>query len=267
MTQAEGQQAWTRAKGGYYVQVGGSYLQANSLLNGTAEAIPLNRDVTDITVQAYGEYGLTKKITLSAQLPLKLLSVKNTIGQPALQDGSLTALSNIVAAATANLYNKKGYVVSGKTFVSLPTATFQSETGLRSGFDALSVAPSIMAGIGRNKFFSSAELGYVFRTNGYSDRLFGAWQIGKFLGKKKRLLTMLGVEYMNSLKKESFEDGTSATTGLYLDQQSYLSPNLKLGFKATPKVMLWFSVGGGLGSVTRRIAASPGLSFSVSYQK
>ena len=72
---------------------------------------------------------------------------------------------------------------------------------------------------------------------------------------------------MNSLKNGSFDDGNAKTTGLYLDDQSYLSPNLKFGFKATPKVMLWLSAGGGLGAVTRNVAASPGLSFSVSYQK
>jgi hypothetical protein len=263
---AGAQQAWTRAKGGYYVQIGGSYLQANSLLNGTSKPIPLNREVTDITLQAYAEYGLTQKITLSAQVPFKLLSVKNTVGQPALQDGSLQAFSNLVGAATVNFYQKKGCVVSGKTLISLPTARFSAETGLRSGFDALSAAPSILAGIGRNKFFSSAELGYVFRSNDYSDRLFAAWQIGTFLGKNKRLLAILGLEYMDSMENGSFEDGSASTTGLYLDEQSYLSPNLKFGFKATPKVMLWLSAGGGLGAVTRNVAASPGLSFSVSYQ-
>jgi hypothetical protein len=258
------QQAWTRPKNSYYVQAGASLLRANSLLNGTAENIVLNRDVTDITLQAYGEYGLTDHLTVTAQVPLKLLSVQNTVGQPLLKDGSLTALSNIQAALTGNFYRKNGWVASAKAGVSLPTATFQSSTGLRSGFDALSIAPSLLGGVGKSKFFSSAEIGYVFRTNGYSNRLFGAWQIGTSLGKKKRLIPIVGFELMQSDNKGTFNDGTATTTGLYLDEQSYLSPNLKIGFKATEKVMLWFSAGGAI--VASAVAASPGLSFSVSYQ-
>ncbi len=258
------QQAWTRAKGSYYVQVGGSFLQSNSLLNGTEDPILLNRDVSDVTIQGYGEYGLTSKLMISAQLPLKLLSVDNTVGQPNLKDGSLTALSNVQAALTYNFYQKNGWVLSGKTGFSLPTAKFDEATGLRSGFDAFSFTPSLMAGLGRNKFFSSAELGYVLRSNNYSRRIAAAWQIGGFWGKKKQFIPILGIELMRSGKSD-FDDSTSKSTGLYLNEQSYLSPNLKIGYKPNPNITLWLSAGGGLGYITRNIAASPGLSFTVSY--
>ena len=260
------QQAWTRAKGSYYVQVGASYLQANSLLNGTEDLVALNRDVTDITLQGYAEYGLSSKLMLSAQLPLKLLSVDNTVGQPNLKDGSLTALSNIQAALTYNFYKKNGWVVSGKTGFSLPTAKFDEATGLRSGFDAFSFTPSLMAGIGRNKFFSSAELAFVLRSNNYSNRVGATWQIGAFWGKKKQFIPILGVELMRSGESD-FDDSTSESTGLYLNEQSYLSPNLKIGYKPNPNITLWLSAGGGLGDITRNIAASPGLSFTISYAK
>jgi hypothetical protein len=262
------QQAWTRPKGKYYAQIGASMLSGNSLLNGTEPLMPLGRDIADVTLQAYGEYGLTDRLTFSAQVPFKILSASNAKGEglSSLKDGSLAAFSNLQAALMANVLNKNGYVLSGKTGISLPTAMFEPETGLRSGFDALSVSPSILAGIGRAKFFSSAEIGLVFRTNGYSKRFFAAWQIGKFIGKNKRWLPILGLEYMKSGNDGTYDDGTSIETGLYLNRQSYLSPNVKLGFKANEKVMLWVSGGGGLGTVTRNILASPGLSFSISYQ-
>jgi hypothetical protein len=265
-TQIQAQQAWTRAKGSYYTQLGISYLKANKLLNGLENSTPLNRDVTDITTQFYGEYGLTNRLTLSTQIPLKLLSVNNTSPLLIVKDGSLTALSNIQAALTANFLNKNGYVLSGKTNISLPTAKFHAETGLRSGFDAFSFTPSLMVGFGHAKFFTSAEIGYVLRNNKYSDRILAAAQIGKFLGKKKKLLAILNMDLMKSRENGTYDDYTSSNTGLYLDEQSYLSPGLKFGYKATTKTMIWLSVGGGVGGVTRNIAASPGLSFSVSYQ-
>ncbi len=263
---AQAQQAWTKPKGGFYTQIGGSFLQANQVLNGLEKPVALNRQVTDVTFQFYGEYGLTNWLTASAQVPFKVLQVTNETANLPQQEGSLNALSNIQAALTARIYQKNGWMVSGKAGVALPTARYQANTGLRSGFDALTVAPSLMAGYGHPKFFTSAEVGIALRNNGYSNRYFAAWQIGKFVGKNKRLLPILAFEFVKSAENGTYNDGTSSSTGLYLDAQSYLSPGLKLGYKASKSVMLWASVGGGVGGVTRNIAASPGLSFSISYQ-
>jgi hypothetical protein len=124
----------------------------------------------------------------------------------------------------------------------------------------------LLAGLGHAKFFTSAEVGYVLRNNGYSNRVFATWQIGKYIGKQKKLLPILSLDYMKSLSGGTFNDESGITTGMYLNAQSYLSPGLKLGYKSTPKITLWLSIGGGVGHVTQNIAASPGLSFSISYQ-
>jgi hypothetical protein len=265
---AVAQQAWTRPQGGWYAQVGVSALQANSLINGTDELIPLGREVRDLTLQAYGEYGLTNRLTLSAQVPLKMMSVQNQGNASATPaEGSMVALSNLQATLTANFFQKNGWVVSGKTSVQLPTARFESATGLRSGFDAWSIMPSVAAGIGRSRFFASAEGGYAFRTNGYSNRVFGAAQVGTYFGKRQQWLPIVGLEMMKSGSDGTYDDGTSATTGLYLEGQSYLSPSLKIGYRANRNMYLWLSAGGGMGTITREIIASPGVSFSISYQR
>ncbi len=265
----QAQQAWTKEKGKFYTQVGASYLSYTQLLNGKTAPenwTNLNGKFTDVTVQAYGEYGITNRLTLSAQVPIRLISSKEITAPSTITAGSLTALGNIHAALTANFYNKEGIVISGKANVGLATAKYDVKTGLRSGFDGTSFEPSLLVGIGRAKFFASGEAGYVLRNNGYSNRLHLAGQIGKFFGKNKRILGILNVELMKSGSDGTYNDGTSAQTGLYLDKQSYLSPTLKLGYKATEKVTLWLSGGSGLTSITKNIAASPGLSFSISYQ-
>jgi hypothetical protein len=263
------QQAWTKEKGKFYSQIGFSYLTYNQLLNGKgspSEWTPLNANLTDMTVQAFGEYGITDRITVSAQLPMRLLSSSKIVAPNTLTAGSLNALGNIGAALTANLYNKDGIVLSGKINAALPTAKYDAPTGLRTGFDAFSVEPSLLAGFGHAKFFASGELGYVLRNNGYSNRVHAAGQIGKFFGAKKKLLGILNIELMKSLDGGTYNDGNSAKTGLYLNQQSYLSPTVKLGYKTNEKITLWLSAGGGLAPITKNVAASPGLSFSVSYQ-
>ena len=263
------QQAWTKEKGKFYAQVGGSALGYNQALNGKVkptEWTALNANFRDITLQAYGEYGISNRLTVSAQLPLKFLSSSKIVQPNTITEGSLAGLSNIQAALTANIYNKDGIVVSGKVNFSLPTARFDAKTGLRTGFDAFSTEPSLLVGFGHSKFFASGELGYVLRTNGYANRTHVAAQIGKFLGKQKKWIGIFGFELMKTASNGTYNDATSTKTALYLSNQSYLSPTLKFGYKTTSKVTLWLSVGTGVAPITKNIAASLGPSLSVSYQ-
>jgi hypothetical protein len=80
------------------------------------------------------------------------------------------------------------------------------------------------------------------------------------------MLGILNLELMKSGDNGTYNDASSAKTGLYLDKQSYLSPTIKFAYKATEKVTLWLSGGGGLAPITKNVAASPGLSFAISYQ-
>jgi hypothetical protein len=269
LSSTNAQQAWTKEKGKFFGQVGASFLTYNQLLNGKTSPgdwTDLNANFSDMTLQAYGEYGITNKLMVSAQLPLRLLSVSDIQAPNTIQAGDLTALGNIHAALTANFYNKDGIVLSGKANVGLPTAKYDDVTGLRSGFDATTFEPSLLFGFGHAKFFASAEAGYVLRTNNYSNRTHLAGQIGKFFGKKKKLIGILNLEMMKSGTNGTYNDAKSVKTGLYLDEQSYLSPTVKFGYKTTAKTMLWLSAGGGISSITKNVAASPGLSISFSYQ-
>ncbi len=266
---AVAQQAWTKEKGKFYAQVGGSALSYNQALNGKvkpSEWTPLNAKFSDITLQAYGEYGITDKLTVSAQLPLKILSSSGVVQPSTITEGSLVGLSNIQTALTANIYNKDGIVVSGKINLSLPTAKFDIKTGLRTGFDAFSAEPSLLLGFGHSKFFASGELGYVLRNNGYANRIHAGAQIGKFFGKNKKMLGIFALELMKTAANGTYNDATSTKTALYLSNQSYLSPTIKFGYKTTSKVTLWLSLGSGIAPITKNIAASIGPSLSVSYQ-
>jgi hypothetical protein len=263
------QQAWTKEKGKFYAQVGGSALSYSQALNGKlkpSEWTALNATFSDITLQAYCEYGITDRLTVSAQLPFKVLSSSKIIAPNTLDEGSLAGFSNIQTALTLNLYNKEGITVSGKVNLGLPTAKFEIKTGLRTGFDAFSTEPSILVGFGHAKFFASGELGYAFRSNGYGNRIHAAAQIGKFLGARKKWLSILAFELQKTASNGTYNDATSTKTALYLSNQSYLSPTIKLGYKTNDKVTLWLSVGTGIAPITKNIAASLGPSLSVSYQ-
>jgi hypothetical protein len=260
------QQAWTKEKGKFYSQIGASFLTYNALLNQGKEFIPLNRTVNDRTVQAYMEYGITNRFMVSAQLPLKMTSVSGVGNANIGQNGSLAGLGNIQTALTANLVNKNGISVSAKGEIDFPTAQFNIKTGLRTGFDATTISPSLLVGYGHAKFFTSAALGYSFRNNAYSNRRFALAQLGTSFGKNKKFMAIFGAEYMQSANNGTHDDASSTFTGLYLDKQSYMSYHLKLAYKITPKMKVWLATGTGLGNLNKYVAATPSYSLSISYQ-
>jgi Putative MetA-pathway of phenol degradation len=260
------QQAWTKEKGKFYSQIGTSFLSYNALLNEGKENLPIGRTVSDVTIQGYAEYGITDRFMVSASLPLKLTSVSNAGNANIGKDGNLAGLGNIQTALTANLFKKNGFVVAAKGTIDFATAQFDIKTGLRTGFDATTFAPSLLVGYGHSKFFTSAEMGYAIRNNGYSNRTFAAAQVGRSFGKKKNFMAILGADFMQSANGGTYDDASSAFTGLYLNKQSYLAYHLKLAYKITPKIKAWLATGTGVGSLNRNVAATPSYSLSISYQ-
>lgn len=227
----------------------------------TNSILPLNRSFLDMSLSFYGEYGLTDFLTVSGQLPLKYS--KSFSGKDNnVSDGTIVGFSNINFALTGRIFQKGGFVLSTKIRAGLPTGTYEANTGLRTGFDATSYTPSLLTGIGTAQFFTSAEFGREYRNNGYANRHFMAWQIGKFFDDKKYIF-ILGLEYLKTIGSSTYNDDKSIYTSLYLSTQSYLSPTLKFGYYIKPTNVLWLSAGFALKG-TDDIPASPGISISFS---
>jgi hypothetical protein len=257
------QQAWTREKGKYFALAGVSYYGYNSMIIKDLDDFkPLDRSVSETSLYLYGEYGIIEGLTATVQLPVKFSSSTDATNT-AIPTGSLAALSNINIALTGRIWHKGGAVVSGKLRAGLPTASYDDITGLRSGFDATTIAPSLLAGIGTKHFFTSLEFGREFRNNLHNDRhAFGA-QIGKWFANKK-FIAIINVEGFVTIGDPSkYDNKLSETTGLFLADQSYVAPNLKLGYFFNPNTSLWLTAGGGLAG-TNQIGASPGFSLGFS---
>jgi hypothetical protein len=268
------QQAWTSPKGKFYSQLGFTNLVYDGYNKAYDEIIPLNRKITHNALQGYIQYGITDKLMVTGVVPLTLTKSILTSGtQPAgLKDGSLNGLGNIQTGLTYRFYEKNGVVFSGKLNAILPTAQKDVATGLRTGDDALGVAPSLLAGFGHEKFFTSIEVGGVLRNNKYSDQTFGYFQIGKFMGKNKKLLMILHSAVRVSNKNGTYDDGNTKYTATYLNDLRYIVYGLKLGYKVTPKIMVWSDIRfwanstEKIGGRTDALGLFPGLTFSVSYQ-
>jgi hypothetical protein len=269
------QQAWTSPKGKFYSQLGFTHLvyDGYSIAN-QFEIEPLNRRIVHHSLQGYLQYGITDKLMLTAVAPFSITSSEKIKDpQPAgLTDGKLNAFSNLQAGLTYKIYEKNGIVTSAKMNMILPTAKKDLITGLRSGDDAFGVAPSLLAGYGHAKFFTSAEIGYTYRTNNYSGQTLANFQIGKHFGKKKKWLGILHADLRLSAKNGTYDDGNTKYTATYLNNLSYVAYGMKFGYKITPKMMFWTAIrfwatnAADIGSRTDDLGLFPGLTFSVSYQ-
>ncbi|MFM2268408.1 MAG: hypothetical protein RL757_1849 [Bacteroidota bacterium] len=217
--QLSAQQAWTRAKGSYYAQIGWTPDNYDGIIpNGGGKVVLANRDFSKTTLDAYLEYGITEKLMVTSSIPFVLGKSTKTSGIApiGLSDGSLNGFSNIEIGLTYNFLKNKGLVVSGKINSALPTATFAESTGLRTGNDALAIEPSLLVGYGHSKFFASAEIGYGYRTNNYSSQNLINAQIGKVFGKNKRLTLIFNAVNRISNKNGSYKDTNNQYTGFFL---------------------------------------------------
>lgn len=260
-------QAWTRSQGGGYAQLGLSTITYASLYgDGDIDDIELNREVTDRTLQLYGEYGLTDKLTISTSIPLKLLETNEDLETSSffptpLESGDLTALGNVSVAGIYKLPQTKNWVATAKLRLDMNTASYEEETGLRTGFDAWGIAPSLNGGYGSKYFFATSEVGLNLRTNNYSHQFFANFQAGINLNQLVFLISTL--EVLQSFENGNFDDGNAVQTGLYLNDIQFIAFVNKIGVFPIKNLGLWASVGGGRGNL---VARSPSLSFAVSYQ-
>lgn len=261
------QGAWTLEKENWYTQLGftniGPY---NELFVNGSETKEIPLEITDNTLQFYGEYGLFDKTTLSLSVPLKFIQTAST-SSSGIASESVSALGNVSFGIKRKLYDKK-FVVSGSLVVDANTSQYNNASGIRSGYNAWTFIPSISIGKGTNRYFFQGNFGTGFRTNNYSHYLNLKAEAGyKFFN---WFWPILYVDY-----KESFENGTivlpvnNQTTSLYVDNQEYLGYGIKLIAELNKSMGITGGFGGAFSanSEARKAALNLGVYFKISTKK
>ena len=268
-------QAWTRQQKHGYVQAGYSIITYNALYAGeidNLDQIPLPREVTDQTIPIYGEYGITDKLTLSLELPVKWVKTGEinsefSIGPPGSissifvpEKGDLLGMGNIRLSGIYNILKKNSWSATAKLRIDANTGTYESSTGLRTGFDAWTFAPYLGIGHGRRLWFAAAETGINFRTNNYSTQSFTTAYGGvNFLN--NLFLFMGGLELQRNISDGTHDDGNSVLTGLYIDNIEFLAWYFKLSCKPYKNYRIWVATGRGFGNL---VAKAPSFSLTLS---
>lgn len=264
---AGAQSPWARSKGGGYAQVSWNFIPTYTNLFGeNGNDIVLSREVSERSVQFYGEYGLGKKTSLMVSLPY----VWNERGEVNPESklvnigpgGEISGLGNSTIGLKHQFLSGR-LAMAGNLRVQLPAdATYVMNSDLRTGYDALSIIPTISAGMGFGITYWYAYGGYGYRSNNYTDFVTFGGEAGVNVGKFwvsafTESILPLGNGSVESAKEPYF-------TGLFTDNQGWVSYGLKASWVIRPSFGINFS-GAGAGWA-QNVPKSPGVSVGVWYR-
>ena len=228
--------AWTQKKSTGYFQLGSQLLSAKKEYDaeGNKSSIP---NFNDITINFYGEYGLSNDFTLIANIPF-YRSLKFDGWTPAGKEVSKTGISDSHLGVKIKLKEFSQNVLSLTTLLGIPLGERNDSTGLWTGSEEWNQI--IMLNFGRSfyplDFYLSSSVGYNNRTNGFSDEIRYSLEGGYFVIKNK-LLLILRIGGVASLKNGSLGN-VSGIAGLYANNQNFLAYGPEVHYSITNKIGL-----------------------------
>ncbi len=260
-------QAWVQKKGNSYSQIGYSSIAGESKYNNSGDPLDLVRKVSDMTLQLYHEQGITDKLSVIGNVPIKFVSTGDEIVSEGfsgntLPAGNLTGLGNVSLSVVYGLKQNASWVYSVQLRTDLNTASEDQATGLRTGVDAWGIAPSFHVGYGGNSFWTSLNVGTNLRTNNYSTQWFSNLQLGTKLGSSFDIIGQF--EVLQSFEDGNAPDGNAIETGLYTNDLEFAAINLKLGYSLKQQITFWGAIGGGVSG--NDVLRAPAFSLSLSYK-
>ncbi len=262
-----GQSPWARSKAGLYAQLGYHTIPTYTTLFGSdGSDIEMVREVSEQTLQLYGEYGISKQTTVALSLPYRFNSrgAQNPNSQLhfAHEDtGSISGLGNASLAIRHQLLSGK-VALTGNLRFDFPSDKNQATTGLRTGFDAATIQPGLSVGMGFGRAYWFGYGGYAIRTNGYSHYLNAGAEAGLKLGPVWVVgFSDLVLPLENGSRTRPSLD---VLTGLYINDQGWLSVGLKGIWEINRFVGIVVS-GAGV-AWAQHVPKSPGLSTAVYFK-
>jgi hypothetical protein len=172
------QSPWVRSKAGAYAQLSYNFIPTYTTLFGEGNGdIALPREVSEATAQLYGEYGLTRRATLVAALPLRILRAEPVASSSAVAQKT-SGLGNASLALRYSIL-KGDLPLTGALRVDFPAP----KTTLRTGFETFTLLPMLSTGKGWRWGYAFAYGGYALRGGGFSDYLNAGAEGGVRLGK------------------------------------------------------------------------------------
>ena len=158
---------WVQPKGSGYSHIVFNTIPTYSTVYNGSSTRQTERQMSEMVIAGYLEFGLLDRITVGGHLPLVSVgsgdpSTENTT--PVYPAGNLTSLGNVSIFGKYALIDKN-LKVSFITQLDFPTSTRDDITGLSTGVGAFSFQPKISIGGGTSKWHYFGYFGYGLRNN------------------------------------------------------------------------------------------------------
>ena len=267
---------WPRKKNSGYAQLGFTYIGYSKFFNHDGQVTDLRRGVTDFTSQLYVDFGLTDRLTFSANLPFKyvatgdkIFSADTSYFRDTVPAGNLFGLNNVLLGFKYNIINKKVLFTVGLNGEA-NVAKYDSLTTLRTGPSAFVIHPYVSTGgsFYKGKFFTQLDAGYRIRLKDYSDEIDFNFELGFSWNQKTYFIANVAGRFSvregsndNNVTVDS-PNGRDLHTSLYPNNQQYLGYGLKF-IQKIKKVHINAGVYFGTGQM---VAAAPSYNLGVAYE-
>lgn len=198
----------------------------------------LNREVVDVNIQAYLEYGITDKINLITVLPYKYISTgaeQSPLTNPTLlPSGSLSGLSNYKLALKYRI-SDKDLKIAMSVQSSFNSTKKDLEKGLITGHEANSLG--LYAHFGKSfseKVYSFLEGGINSVSNNFSDFYEIHYELGYQI--KPSLWSAFTLDIRESLRNGNYRNENLRQTGFYTNDQEYFAFGFKTSYELKNKI-------------------------------
>jgi len=217
--------AWTQEKGKAYFQLSSRITRANKFYEPGGNKIDITT-LGDYVFGFYGEYGLTENITLVGSMPfLRRLTVNRIEGKDTgteyFPGDSKTGISDFNIGVKVGITKFGSTVLSASLALGLPIGDNTQESGLYTGDGEFNQHITLSAGHSfSGSFYTSGNLGFNNRTEGYSDEFTYFLEIG--YRPLNQLLVIMKFNGVETLRNGS-DDTLGGAGGLFANNQKYLT--------------------------------------------
>ncbi|GAA4406438.1 hypothetical protein GCM10023187_25880 [Nibrella viscosa] len=238
---------WIRSYRKGFVQVGYSGLYYNSVFGPSGSELPVYRNISDVTLQLYAEYGIAKGWEIRGVLPYKLLRTGTSTNLSAnpTPAGTLTGIGNIGLGVKRAILEGSARLSIGVDALA-NTVSNNDRLGLRTGYEGWTVMPYVSLGSGGTRTYYYAEAGYGFMTQNYSNFLKLNGELGYRIHPRLWVAGTLDFR-LPAENGPFFNTEAYQFTGAYLNNQMFLGTGIKAAYDIIPdRVGLTASVIGAL---------------------
>ncbi len=192
----------------------------------------LNVRINELSLQSYTEYGLSQKIDIIANVPLKFIS-SEVLQKPALiEAGNLVGMGNLQLGAK---YGTKVFSIpiSFQTMLGLPTGTSSDLSGLRTAYPVHFVISNVSVGKAFNQSYCFIYGGLAWFQGMYNEDFRLGIEYGYHF--KERLWLMLTLMLRESLNNNMVKENAAFSQSyLYVNNQYFTSLALKMHYAVKP---------------------------------